>query len=416
LIFPRDLAVRVLTRVLSDHEALDRALDQLGGEADPAARGWLQEVCAGTIRWKGRLDLAIDSTAMKKKPTGWLRKALLVAAYQLIVQDRVAAAAVVSETVTQIRKREGEPPARFANATLRKIAEHAASWRELELSGRASAAEAAQWASLPEWIWSRIVREHGLDWAKAYACASLERPAIWIRAREEGFSPEWAEEGPIARSWKVLRQPSGAVPSWPGFAEGKFYVQDISSQSLVEGIAAEVRAVRGEGARALDLCAAPGGKSVGLAWEGLVVSASDRDESRLGLLRQTVERVAPGVRVLAADEVSRTTAQDLVWVDAPCSGSGILRRHPDVRWLKREQDLRPLTELQRQLLEEAWEHVVPGGFLAYSVCSVLGEEGQAQIDGFLGRERGARLVRSWFLLPQLPPHGDGFFAAVIVKA
>jgi 16S rRNA (cytosine967-C5)-methyltransferase len=174
-----------------------------------------------------------------------------------------------------------------------------------------------------------------------------------------------------------------------------------------------VSAAKITGARTeLDLCAAPGGKAIGMSWSGLEVSATDRDEPRLALLRQSVERVAPEVKIIPRAGVASLAEQDLVWVDAPCTGTGILRRHPDVRWLRREKDIASLNALQAGLIREAWGKVKPGGYLAYSVCSVLKEEGPGMIEK--ARLPGA-LVKTWFLLPQLAPSGDGFWAALIRK-
>jgi transcription termination factor NusB len=201
--YPRDIAVRVITRVLSDHEALDEALAAVSGEVSPTARAWLQEVCSGTLRWRGRLDQIIDSTALKKKPSGWLRKILLIATYQLVVQERALPAAVVNETVDEVKRKEGEAPAKFANAALRKIGEHALQWRALKLRESPPSEEGAAWGSLPEWLWRKLILQHGEEWTRAYALASLERPSLWIRAHDVGFSAEWAKPGPVAGSFQV---------------------------------------------------------------------------------------------------------------------------------------------------------------------------------------------------------------------
>ncbi|MCM2277822.1 MAG: hypothetical protein NDJ89_07070 [Oligoflexia bacterium] len=410
--YPRDLAVRVLTRVLSDRMPLDEALAGLPADLSPGARGWLQEVCAGTLRWKGRLDLVIDSTALKKKPSGWLRKVLLIAAYQLIAQERTQPGVVVSETVSEVKRKEGEAPSKFANAILRKIAEHGKQWRELAPRTGGPEAELAAWASLPDWLWSRLVKQHGAEWAEAYARASLERPGVWIRARRTEWKPGWAEAGPVPGAYRITS--GGAIPEREGFAEGEFIVQDISSQLLISEVAREVRAELGPGSlRALDLCAAPGGKSIGLAWSGFQVIASDRDEGRLGLLRQTVSRAAPReVRILSKPQLAEVGPQDLVWVDAPCSGSGILRRHPDVRWLRRENELKGLLEVQAGVLKEGWQKLRPGGYLVYSVCSILKEEGPEALER---SELQGYCMKSWELGPHLAPFGDGFWAGLLKK-
>jgi 16S rRNA (cytosine967-C5)-methyltransferase len=421
--FPRDIAVRVLTRVLSDRQALDEAIAGLALEFPSVIKGgtraWLQEVCSGALRWKGRLDLAIDAGAHHKKPSGWLRKILLISSYQLIAQDRTPAALVVSETVSEIRKKEGEAPARFANALLRKIAEHAVQWRELKLQSASSAEEAAKWASLPEWLWKALVKDHGREWTEQYALASLERPMIWIRSRQ---AFEWAEPGPVEGSFRILE--GGPIFEKEGFVEGEFFVQDISSQFLVRKISEEVKtsllqkSLGTEKVSALDFCAAPGGKSVGLLWSPLgempearlEVCSSDRDEKRMALLRQTVERVGKGIRVVAPEQVDSLPEQDLVWVDAPCSGSGILRRHPEVRWLRKDSELDGLMKVQQELIRRAWAKVKSGGFFAYSVCSVLKDEGPGAI-----QKAGLQSDREWFLVPQVAPHGDGFWACLIRK-
>lgn len=415
---PRAAAVRIITRVLADREPLDEALSQVVAEQnlDPSSRAWLQDVCAGTLRWRGRLDQILDAASFKKKPTGWLRKVLIVAIYQIVAQDRVNPGAVVSETVVEIKRKEGEAPSRFANAVLRKLSEHAAEIRNQAFPEGAAPAEQALWASLPEWIWYRIVKQYGLDWSRAYAQASLDRPTIWIRSKEAGFQAEWASEaGLVPGSFRVTG--GGSIVERPGFKEGTFFVQDISSQTLIAEISQEVRKGLGDGPlKALDLCAAPGGKTAGLSWNGFEVVATDRPEkggTRFALLEQTVQRVAPTARVIQRAQVAGLEPLDLVWVDSPCTGSGILRRHPDVRWLRQERELVSLQEVQNKLLKEAWEKVRPGGFLAYSVCSILREEGPEALQR---AQLGGTLVREWLLTPQTPPSGDGFYAVLIRKA
>ena len=405
---PRALAVRVLTRVLSDKEPLDRALAAVMGEVPSEQRAWLQEVCSGTLRWKGRLDFVIDANSLKKKPSGWLRKVLLIAAYQLIAQERTSPGAVVSETVNEIKSREGAAPAGFANALLRKIADHAVEWRNLPLATNASLADAAQWASMPEWLWKRLVNQYGSEWARAYALASLERPVVWARAKRADWVPEWGEPGPVAGAWRVKQ--SGAIQDKLGFGEGEFIIQDVSSQRLIEDVTDEVKLI-GPSKTALDLCAAPGGKSVGMSWKGFDVTASDLDGPRIELLATTVQRVGAGIRIVPSSGLAKDVF-DLVWVDAPCSGTGIIRRHPDIRWLRQEKELAALIRSQRELLHTGWERVREGGYLVYSVCSVLKEEGPEAIEtAHMGKP-----IHEWFLCPQDEPHGDGFWAALFQKS
>jgi 16S rRNA (cytosine967-C5)-methyltransferase len=409
--YPRKLAVRVLTRVLSDHEPLDEVLASVSGEVSPSTFGWLQENCAGTLRWKGRLDAILDSISIKKKPSGWLRKVLLLAAYQLVAQDRTSVGAVVSETVSEVKAKEGEAPAKFANALLRKVADHAAQWRAQAFRSEMDTHSAAQWASFPDWLWEKIVKQRGIEWAVAYAQASLNRPTLWISSKSEDWHPTWAKKGPVPRSWEI--EEGGLITERPGFKEGDFFVQDISSQFLVSKVSETLQASFGNRRiTALDLCAAPGGKSVGLAWSGFEVTATDRIAKRVPLLQQTLSRVAPNVQIVSWESWPACEMQDLIWVDAPCSGTGILRRHPDVRWLRQEKELSGLMEVQREILQKGWELVKPGGYLMYSVCSILQEEGLGAVKD---TKLESNIKNQWLLSPNEAPFGDGFWAVLLRK-
>ncbi|OFZ22448.1 MAG: hypothetical protein A2X94_01330 [Bdellovibrionales bacterium GWB1_55_8] len=417
--YPRTLAVRLITAVLSGREPLDQAIAAASGEIPSESRGWLQDVCSGTLRWKGRLDWAIDANALKKKPSGWLRKMLLVASYQLIAQERTQPGAVVSETVSEIKRREGEAPARFANAILRKISEQADQWRALPFPASGSVQEQANWASLPEWYWQKIKAQKGVEWASEFAKSCLERPKLWIRARSAEWHPgAWVSQGPLAGAWEVIER--GAIQDKEGFATGEFIVQDLSSQFLVNEISGKVLrhfSKKGDRVRALDLCSAPGGKAVGLQWSGMDTVATDRDEERITLLRQTVQRAAAGIQILSPGVLAAGGQEDpglfdLVWVDSPCSGSGIIRRHPDVRWLRSEKELAGLAAVQSSLIMQGWERVRPGGYLAFSVCSIFEDEGPRVI---ARADLKGTVLETWALAPHLAPHGDGFWAALIQK-
>ncbi len=390
----RAISLKVLTSVLSDGETLENALSkQKFADED---RAWLMDVCAGTLRWKGRLDWVIDTLSLKKKPAGKIRKILLVACYQIIVQDQVHASLVVSEVVSEIKAIEGIHPAGFANALLRKVAEHSKKWRAWSLPEKATLKEAAAWASLPEWFWKKIVDEHGVKWSQDFAQACLERPKIWMRTAES--------EQPVLME-------SGAVTKKEGFGEGKFFIQDRSSQQLV----LEVSKLLEPSATVLDLCAAPGGKSIGLAWNGFDVTASDRNEQRMKLLRENVVRVGRGkVKAVTKSELASVPEQDLVWIDAPCSGSGIVRRHPDIRWNFSEKEMTGIAKTQRELLEEGWGRLKSGGILVYSVCSVFKEEGPTIFEEF-ATKKGTEIKSQWSYAPQDEMGGDGFWGAYLIK-
>jgi len=418
----RKIAVQILARVLSNGEALDEVLERAARERvlSTSERAWLLEICAGTLRWKGRLDLILDQLCVKKKPTGDLRRSLLIGAYQLLGQSRTSPGAVVSETVEFIKSREGRAPAQFANAILRKVAQQVSIWEQWQIEPGTPAGEQAAWASLPSWFWKRLVDQRGFEWARDYAFSAMERPELWLHSRtripllalNENESATWLDEVPGACRVSVKRP----LDSLPGFAEGEFFVQDISSQKLIsESVAALGNRYDGRTIQALDYCAAPGGKAIGLAWKGMDVVATDISERRLPLLRENVLRLGQGkVQVVPIRDVTSDKKFDWVWVDAPCSGSGIIRRHPDVRWLRKESDLEKLCAQQTQILEKIWDSVRPGGFLLYSVCSVFQEEG---FESRMPRDWAGKfkIHRQWLLAPHLPPGGDGFQATLLEK-
>lgn len=396
--FPRDTATRVLGRVLGSREQLDAAINAEAHGLDLAQRAWLVEVTAGALRWKGVLEFHLDSLSEKKKPSGWLRRALLTAAYQLRVQSRVTPAAVISETVELIKTVEGKAPAGFANAVLRKIS--------TLRSGEISDEELDQ--SLPEWLRVRLRKAYGDLWMREFARASLERPDLWIRTYDQTAEVRGAHRGPFSGSWKLDEY--SQLSEVEGMSEGKVLVQNLSSQTLVREVSARVREERGSELEVLDLCAAPGGKSVGLSWEGWRVSATDESAERLEWLKKNTRSMASDVKCIPYAERFEKD-WDWIWVDAPCTGSGTLRRHPEIRWIRGESDLQSLIRVQIELVQGAWERLRPGGFLTYSVCSVLKEE----CDGVLTSSllKGARRLGEWSMSPHVSPFGDGFLGVLL---
>jgi 16S rRNA (cytosine967-C5)-methyltransferase len=411
-----------LARVLTHGQALDEVIEEVARleKLNSEQRGWLLEVCAGTLRWKGRLELLLDQLCAKKKPTGDLRRALLIGAYQLVAQERTSPGAVVNETVEFVKSREGVAPSKFVNAILRRVAETAAEWRTTPFRKEFSPAEQAAWASLPEWFWKKLVHDHGLEWAVAFAEASLERPNLWVNVKpgeKLGVAEEDIQLSPELAGAAQVRA-RAAVDQWPGFGEGKFFVQDVSSQKLVLEAMKEISPDTSSASQvtAWDVCAAPGGKSIAMAWLGARVTATDANDRRLPMLRENVLRTAKD-QISVTDLKSVQVGEqefDLVWIDAPCSGSGIIRRHPDVRWLRKSEEVKALEKTQLDIIQQAWGHVRKGGCLAYTVCSVFKEEAfESRMPAALKGQ--FEVVRTWDLAPHLAPHGDGFQGVLIRK-
>ena len=222
------------------------------------------------------------------------------------------------------------------------------------------------------------------------------------------------------------------VQALPGFAQGDCSVQDVAAQLaaplLVQGPPSAPWQLPA-GARVLDACAAPGGKTAHLLeMADLRVTALDSDAKRLARVHDTLQRLGLQAQAIAADASQTATwwdgqAFDAILLDAPCSASGIVRRHPDVRWLRRDSDIAALTRIQDALLDALWPLLKPGGRLLYCTCSLFKAEGQDRIDAFLQRQPQARLLDSpGHMLPVVEypetpgaDTGDGFFYALLTS-
>jgi 16S rRNA (cytosine967-C5)-methyltransferase len=400
----RLIALDVLVDVLEHKKSLKIALEKARKITASDSWSWIQDVTSGTLRWKGRLEMLLDSTCLHKKPSGWLRKILLIACYQILLQDRVHPGCVVSETIDEVKKKCGLSASRFANACLRKVATE--DIQNLPFPEKQPQKLQALWASLPLWLWNQLCEDLGQKQACNYAEASLHRPPFWIHTQKDPHDRN-AVPGPFPHAWKL---PSlGSIAKKPGFEEGEFIVQDISSQIIVHEVS---ELLLGKIHKVLDLCASPGGKAVHLAWKGLQVSASDFSKKRIPLLENTILRTRAPIQIIQWNDLKTLQPQDLVWVDAPCSAVGTLRKQPDIRWSKNAGDLTSLNKIQKEALWEGWKKVKPQGFLVYSVCSVLNQEGADLIQS---ASLPAKILKTWTLGPHQAPHGDGFWAILLQK-
>lgn len=384
----RLLALRILRKVFHQNEFLDTALESIV-KKEPSSRSWLLDVCAGVLRWKGRIDCLLDYYSQREKPKGKLLDILRMGAYQIVGQEKTPVEIIVSETVDFVRSEVGNPQAAFANGILRKISKDRALIREPRPFKELELAETHfyHWASVPSWMWKKWVSEQGLDWAFDFAQACLARPEIWLRTKEGKSRIRTSE--PLNSS--------------------DYFVQDPSSQKLVD----EVTHFVDPASRVLDLCASPGGKSAGLAWNGFRVVATDYKKRRLQDLRNNLERLAPTQTEVVEypKAYSMISEMDLVWIDAPCTGSGTLRKHPEIRWLRTEKELADLVRLQSELIRGVWTRMKPGAILVYSVCSVFQEEGQKH---FESKDLKPSVKKTWHYSPH-QDGGDGFFAVLLTQ-
>jgi len=409
-------------------------------------RALLRELVGGTLRWRGRLDFLLNRYSRRSLESlqPLLLQNLRLGVYQLAFHHRVPGWAVVNETVEAVARGCGRSAVSFANGVLRAAARDRERYPEPRRDPANPARFIALRYSLPDWLARRWVGVLGSEAAEQLAEASAARPPVSFRMprvpgrdvvgeaellEELAAGGLQAEPHPLVPgAWQVL---SGTLDRTTALTEGRVLIQDPASQlvPLITGLE--------PGDHVLDGCAAPGAKTVRLAElvgpSGRVVAA-DLHAGRLALLRDNALRTGCSwILPLACDlgaGPALTRRFDAVLVDAPCTGTGTLRRHPEIRWRLRPEAPAELAETQLCILRGAAGLVAPGGCLVYSVCSLEPEEGPELVARFL-HGSDFRLDSA---LPLLPPalHGlarpdgtllslphrdgcDGFFAARLVR-
>ena len=418
----RVAAVRVIERMLAGEGSLTRLVPAAQARLPPGERARLQAYAYGLARWSGQLSALLERLverplkARDRDVTLLLRLGLL----QLVHLD-TAPHAAVDATVAATRAL-GKPWARgLVNAVLRNYLRdgerHLASLDEEER------------LSHPDWLLARLREDWPERW-RAIAEANNRLAPMTLRVNlargdRDGYARALAEAGlgaapsPTLPAALVLERPV-AVTALPGFEAGRVSVQDGAAQLAVGYLIDAV----GRGARLLDACAAPGGKSAQALESGHFgeVVALDRDPLRLERVHETLARLdlAERATVLAADAADTDAWWDgepfeAVLLDAPCTATGVIRRHPDIKLLRRASDVATLAAEQARLLDATWTTLRPGGALLYATCSVLREEGEAQIDAFLARRPDAALAHARRVLPG-EEDMDGFYHALVVRA
>ncbi|MEO3434550.1 transcription antitermination factor NusB [Inquilinus sp. CAU 1745] len=373
----RDLLRAVLGRKRALDEVLDRTLD--AASLAPRDRAFVRLLTATTLRRLGQIDALIDQMLeMPLPPTGTAaRDALRLGAAQLLFLGTPPHAAVDTSVALVDRGRD----ARFkglVNAVLRRL--------DREGAALVTAQDAAR-LNTPDWLWNAWTAAYGEDTARAVADAHLTEAPLDITPK--GDPAGWAErlDATLLPSGSLRRAAGGAVPDLPGFGEGAWWVQDAAA-ALPARLMGDVA-----GLRVADLCAAPGGKTAQLCAAGARVTAVDRSEGRLARVRANLDRLGLEAELVAADAAIFRPAEpfDAVLLDAPCSATGTIRRHPDIPRLKSPEDVEKLAAAQARLLDHAVTLVRPGGILVWCTCSLQPEEGERQIASLL--ERAGNAVR-----------------------
>ena len=415
-------------RAVRDGALADRALDAATRRLDARDRTWTHELVYGTLRLRARLDHHLSHHS--SRPLGALDADALdilrLGAYQLLEMDGVPDYAAVSGSV-DLAKRFVRRAAGFVNAVLQSLrrAPAASTFPSLEQD---PVAHLTTWGSHPRWLVERWVRRYGADAARRLTEANNSRPQLYLRALGpdiDGVATALARAGvetaPFDLLPRALRVTAGSVAT--ALDAAPVIVQDPAA-GLVVSFAGEVPS------RVVDLAAAPGGKTLALACDlpdpDRLVVAADVSSRRLARLRENVARLgalADSVVPVVADGLAPPfRAAGLVLIDAPCTGTGTFRRHPDGRWRVQPGDLAALARLQTRLLDAAARLVEADGLLVYATCSLEEEENEAQVEAFLERNSDFVLdaghavpdvVGADGLLRVLPQeHGvDGAFAA-----
>ena len=349
----REIAFDLLSAVLDRRRSLEDALDA-APPADPRDRAAAHRLAAAVLRRMGTLDAVLEPLLQRAPPDG-VRHILRLGAAGLLLLDTPAHAAVAT-AVGLARARRLVPFAGLVNAVLRKVA--AAGPAALDGLD-------APRLDTPAWLWASWGRD-----ARAIAEAHTQEAPLDLSLRPGALVPEGGTVLPTG----TVRLPAGTrVADLPGFAADA-WVQDAAA-----ALPARLLAVQ-PGERVADLCAAPGGKTAQLAMAGAAVTAIERDAGRLRRLHENLARLGLPVEVVQADALawSPPAPLDAVLLDAPCSATGTIRRHPDVMRLKRPRDVADLADAQAGLLAAAARMLRPGGRLVYAVCSLQPEEGMAR--------------------------------------
>ncbi len=380
----RRIAADILDGVLHKHRTLDDQLD--GAAAHPALktlpdrdRALMRRLVATILRRLGTLGHVLSKLLDRGVPTDAPRaqSALLIGAAQILWMEVPDHAAVdLSVRLVQSDRRAAKY-AGLVNAVLRRCAREGQGLIEEVKS---------QVLDIPPWLLARWSAHYGEATAREMALALGHEPSLDITEKSE--AAQWANRlhGELLPTGTVRTLLQGSVTMLPGFAEGQWWVQDAAA-ALPARLFGDIA-----GKSIVDLCAAPGGKTAQLAHAGARVVAIDRSPARMARLRDNLTRLGLAADTVVADAVDWQGTEpggfDGVLLDAPCSSTGTIRRHPDIAWLRQEADIAALTALQKRLLQKAASLLKPGGMLIYCTCSLEPEEGIEPIAALLAGDPG----------------------------
>lgn len=363
-----------------------RPLADTARSGDPAVRARALRLAGLVLRHLNRADHVLRPH-LRKRPPLKVQNTLRLATVEMLAAGAAPHGAVNAAVGALRADNRLTSYAGLANAVLRKVAEGGA----------------ADWAAagperLPKWLRGRLMAAWGSDAVAAMERAHEAGAPLDLTARDPAA---WA--GPLEAitlpTGSLRRRTGGQVSDLPGYAEGAWWVQDAAAALAVRGLDPQ------PGEDALDLCAAPGGKTLQMAAAGARVTALDVSEARLARLHENLARTGLTAEVVAADALDWDPGRgfDAILLDAPCTATGTIRRHPDLPLLRQKEDVAPLVALQTALLDRALSWLAPGGRLVFCTCSLLPEEGEGQVAAALTRHPGLRVDAAAFDRPGIEP-------------
>ncbi len=420
----RTIALELLVAVLKRHRPLDEALEAHVGFSglETRERAFARNLVATTLRRLGQIDSLISHCLEKPLPRRAIavRDVLRIGVCQLLFLNTPPHAAV-DTTVSMLGELDLTAYKKLVNAILRRLG------RE---GGKLLDAQDGERLNTPDWLWESWRRTYGAETCRAIAQAHLREAPLDLSLNAD---PEkWAKtlDATVLATGSIRLAKSAKVTDLPGFDEGAWWVQDAAA-ALPVALLGDIK-----GKHVIDLCAAPGGKSAQLLSRGASVTAVERSANRLKRLEENLGRLNLSAQIVCSDATAWRPEEkaDAVLLDAPCSATGTIRRHPDIPYLKKPEDVEKLHFAQSRLLEAALEMVKPGGLIVFCTCSLQPEEGSALIGKFLDAHPSLRqdqirpeevgglteLIDDTGALRCLPNHLgelgglDGFFAARLV--
>ena len=434
----RALAAKCCYNVIDKGRSLGDELPKQQDKVSLKDKGLLQEICYGVLRYLPELEHDVRGL-MQKPLTGKQRVfhfLLLVGVYQIKFM-RIPDHAAVSETVAATNALKNRHMKALINGVLRNFVRASEKVNITNVTTLDSTLPLSVQYNHPSWLIKKVQQGYPDKW-QTILCANQQKPPMWLRVNQQHHSSESYQSLLIAADISIntvdtlsqaieLTRPAD-VTKLPGFEQGWVSVQDGAAQQAARLLQCQKDDV------VLDCCAAPGGKTCHILEQTpniASMTAIDVEADRLVRVQENLTRLGLKANVIAGDASEADSWWqgqffDRILLDAPCSGTGVIRRHPDIKWLRKASDIDALVILQQQILKETWSLLKPGGTLLYATCSILPQENKDQIERFISNNKDAKLLPTaavsqnnkqaigWQLLPG-ENNMDGFYYATLLK-